>query len=396
MRILVHDYAGHPFQVQLSRELARRGCEVFHLYAGYNTTPRGNLRIGDNDPTLLHIDGVYTRKQLNKYSFFTRWRQEIEYGKLISNRLKSIKPDAVISANTPLDSQRAILNSCKKHNVRFLFWLQDVQGIAAFNLLHNRYSFLGAMVGKYHIRMEQNMLRDSDHVVVIAEDFQPIIEGWGVSKDNISVIPNWAALDEMPVRTKVNHWSVENKLDKKFCFLYTGSMGLKHNPALLLQLAKHYNDIEDICIVVISEGLGAQWLLDQKESLSLNNLILMDFQKYEEIPDVLGSADVLVAVLTSEASEFSVPSKVLSYLCANRPVLVSIPTDNLVAKIIEEYQLGYAVAPMNISGFIKAADDLVENPEIRNRYGNNARAYAEKYFDIEKIGDSFLRILCPK
>ena len=109
------------------------------------------------------------------------------------------------------------------------------------------------------------MLRDSDHVVVIAEDFQPIIEGWGVSQDKITVIPNWAALDEMPVRTKINHWSLESKLDNKFCFLYTGSMGLKHNPALLLQLAKHYEENEAICIVVISEGLGAQWLLEQPD-----------------------------------------------------------------------------------------------------------------------------------
>jgi len=30
MRLLIHDYAGHPFQVQLSRELARRGHSVTH------------------------------------------------------------------------------------------------------------------------------------------------------------------------------------------------------------------------------------------------------------------------------------------------------------------------------------------------------------------------------
>ena len=32
MKIIVHDYAGHPFQVQLSRRLASRGHEVLHLY----------------------------------------------------------------------------------------------------------------------------------------------------------------------------------------------------------------------------------------------------------------------------------------------------------------------------------------------------------------------------
>jgi glycosyltransferase involved in cell wall biosynthesis len=393
---MIHDYAGHPFPVQLSRELARRGYEVFHLYFGYNLTPRGNLEIEDHDPAGLQIEGLYTKDPYNKYSFFTRWRQEIEYGKLLSEKIRKIKPDVVISAQTPLDSQREILNSCKKFDVRFIYWLQDVLGLAAYNLLHERYSYLGSMVGKYHIRMEKNLLRDSDHVVLIAEDFQPIIEGWGVSRDKITVIPNWAAMDEIPVRPKVNQWSMEHQLDTKFCFLYTGSMGLKHNPELLIRLAEHYKDKENICVVVISEGLGAQWLLEQKESLSLNNLILMGYQDYEEMPDVLGSADILVAVLTSEASEFSVPSKVLSYLCAQRPVLVSIPKDNLVAKIIVDYQLGCAVPPMDINGFFNAAHDLIQHPDLCEMYGKNARAYAEEYFNIEKIGDSFERLIQPQ
>jgi hypothetical protein len=31
LRVVVHDYVGHPFQVHLSRELARRGMDVLHL-----------------------------------------------------------------------------------------------------------------------------------------------------------------------------------------------------------------------------------------------------------------------------------------------------------------------------------------------------------------------------
>ena len=47
LRILVSDYSGHPFQVQLSRELARRGHEVIHSYSAGFQTPKGNLAIGD-------------------------------------------------------------------------------------------------------------------------------------------------------------------------------------------------------------------------------------------------------------------------------------------------------------------------------------------------------------
>jgi hypothetical protein len=41
MRIAVCDYCGHPFQVQLSRQLARRGHDVLHLHSADFVTPKG-------------------------------------------------------------------------------------------------------------------------------------------------------------------------------------------------------------------------------------------------------------------------------------------------------------------------------------------------------------------
>ena len=75
MRILIHDYSGHPFQVQLSRELARRGNAVLHLYNGSNpTTPKGAVskRDGDGAPVTGQsfvpraVFGAYVRHLLNE------------------------------------------------------------------------------------------------------------------------------------------------------------------------------------------------------------------------------------------------------------------------------------------------------------------------------------------
>ena len=50
MRISIVDYAGHPFQAQLSRKLAERGHDVLHLYFGQAITPRGMLTPTAEDP----------------------------------------------------------------------------------------------------------------------------------------------------------------------------------------------------------------------------------------------------------------------------------------------------------------------------------------------------------
>ena len=57
-RILVHDYSGHPFQVQLSRSLAARGHVVLHLHSSKFQTPKGPLQRRADDPASLLIEGV--------------------------------------------------------------------------------------------------------------------------------------------------------------------------------------------------------------------------------------------------------------------------------------------------------------------------------------------------
>ena len=67
-------------------------------------------------------------------------------------------------------------------------------------------------------------------------------------------------------------------------------------------------------LVVVSEGRGADWLAEQGRNEPA--LRLLPYQPYDRLPEVLASADVLIAVLEPEAGAFSVPSKILTYLCA--------------------------------------------------------------------------------
>ena len=50
MRILLNDFSGHPFPVQLSRELAHRGHTVLHTWCASFLTPHGALGKMPGDP----------------------------------------------------------------------------------------------------------------------------------------------------------------------------------------------------------------------------------------------------------------------------------------------------------------------------------------------------------
>jgi glycosyltransferase involved in cell wall biosynthesis len=105
--------------------------------------------------------------------------------------------------------------------------------------------------------------------------------------------------------------------------------------------------------------------------------------------DVLASADVLVALLENDAGPFSVPSKILNYLCAGRPVLLSAPGDNLSVRVLGRAGAGECVPAGDEEAFVEAATRLRNEPNRRAELGNAARRYAESSFNILGIADRF-------
>ena len=396
MRIVVHDYAGHAFPTSLSRALAARGHEVVHAFASSLQTPRGDLvsKPGDS-PTLLFkeipMDPDYTRY---KYSFRRRRNMEVRYGKEVAKFITGWKPDAVLSGNTPTETQEPISRAATAGNGRFYYWVQDFYSLAVDQILRRKIPVAGAWIGAWYRHLDRRQFERSSKIIAITGDFSPILSReFGVDASRISVVPNWALIEEIPSLPKDNAWSRRHALHDKFVYLYSGTIGMKHNPALLLELARKHAANPDVRVVIVSEGIGAEWLRKEAAAASLTNLLILPYQPFADLPSVLASGDVLVGILEEEAGTFSVPSKTLSYLCAGRPLLLAIPLDNLAARITRDHQAGLTVPPGDMAGFLEAAGQLHESPEMRATFAKNARAYAEATFPIEKTAAIFDEIL---
>jgi glycosyltransferase involved in cell wall biosynthesis len=274
-----------------------------------------------------------------------------------------------------------------------VFWLQDVYSLAMRNHVRERIPVVGDSLGRTFEWLERRLLRQAGAVVVITEDFVPLLRAWGIPDDACVVVENWAPLDEVDVLPRDNAWSREHGLASKRVALYAGTLGLKHDPSLLVALARATADDPDVAVVVVSEGLGADWLREQRDRLALTNLHLLPYQPWDRMPEVFATGDVVLALLEPEAGVFSVPSKVLSYLCAGRPIVGAMPPENLAARSIERAGAGVVVAPGDTAAFVAAASSLLADAPRRLAAGAAARAYAEETFDIDRIADRFESLL---
>jgi colanic acid biosynthesis glycosyl transferase WcaI len=384
MRCLIHDFAGHPFQVQLSRELAARGHRVTHAFPTGLPGPKGRLQKSDSDPDRLSICSIPLSGGFRKYSASRRFVTQRKYAQDLKTLMTEHKPDVVLSGNTPIDVQSELLWYCRRNNIGFVHWVQDVYCHAIEFFLRRKFKGFATPLSMPFRNLEKSVVNRSNSTVVIAPAFKTLLTEWGVSGDKIQTIENWAPLDEMPLFPRRNTWAVEHALEDKPVFLYSGTLGLKHRPDLLYDIAK---TLGNACkVVVISEGVGRDVL---EKMPRLDNLLLLDFQPYDRLPEVLASADVLLATLEADAGQFAVPSKILTYLCAGRPLLLAAPQANLAAAVVERSHGGIVVDSNDMAAWIAAATKLCVDEGLRAKLARNARYYAEETFDIKKIGSAF-------
>src|SRR5262249_31117342 len=153
-----------------------------------------------------------------------RRQADLLYGRLASRKIASFAPDVTISGNTPLEAQSSILRHTHRAGSAFVFWMQDFYSLAAARILGQKLPVLGHAVGAYYKHLEASLLRRSDGIVVISDDFRRAVRALGAPAETTDVIRNWGALDELPLRPKDTAWAREHGLAGKFVFLYSGTL----------------------------------------------------------------------------------------------------------------------------------------------------------------------------
>jgi colanic acid biosynthesis glycosyl transferase WcaI len=391
MRINLHDYSGHPFQVELSRYLASQGHEVLHGYATQYITGHGNLVVGPDDPATLRIEGLRAERPLLKYDPVGRTRFELSYAKAWQEQLDREDFDVVVACNVPMFALSRMRRYFARRRQPWVLWHQDVYSLGVGDEAGRRLPGPLANLARHRIeRVEQAQVRAADRVVAIGDSFVAQYRAWGLPTDHVRVIGNWAPVGDLRPGQRDNAWTRRlNIPSEPVRLLYAGTLGRKHNPRLLLDILDGVQARGvDAILLVCSEGIGADDLAEAAGSRP--DVRLLGFQPSAEFSDVLASADAVIALLEPDAAQFCVPSKVLSHMCAGRPTIALMPESNPSAGDVRSTG-GYVGVPTT-AGAQGAAEWLATtctDPAALARIGSASRSFAETHFDVARIGAQF-------
>ncbi|MCW2786459.1 MAG: glycosyl transferase family 1 [Marmoricola sp.] len=391
MRLLVHDFSGHPFQLELSRELASRGHQVTHSYCPAWVSGKGRIHTEPGDT--LVIEPVGPSEPIAKDKFLKRFVVEARLGFQLLAQVRRTRADVAMLSNAQIPTLVVFAFGMMLLRKPWVLWHQDVYAVAVKAFAADKLGRGFRVIAETFTIAERWTSRRAAAVVVIADSFVAVHEEWGTA-DKTTVIPNWAPLDEIVPVPRKNAWSAEQGLDDTQTLLYSGTLGLKHNPGLLVGVAAAVREAgTPVHLVVVNEGPAEAVLRAEAARLDVP-LTLLPFQPYERLSEVLGSGDILVVLLEQGAGAFSVPSKTLSYLCAGRPILGLMPAENLASQLVGD--VDGLVLPPNADSLPAAATWVVSvlaDDGEQARLGKQSRALAEREFALKGCADRFEEIL---
>lgn len=235
-------------------------------------------------------------------------------------------------------------------------------------------------------KMVDKIYKKSTRILTSSRGFINPIQARGVSIDKIEYWPQYPESIYQPVQVNQN----ENTLlpqDGIFNITFAGNIGYAQGLSVLVETAilLKSNSVK-VRFNIIGDGRYKNELINLIElSSTIEYFNFIDRKAPSEIPKYLAVSDVaFISLNNAKVFEYTLPSKLQSYLACGVPILAS--ANGELSNIIIESQAGLCSSAGNPNDLAKNITTLMNYSiqDLKNM-GTNGLKYSERYFDKNKL-----------
>jgi len=262
--------------------------------------------------------------------------------------------------------------------VPFLFEVRDLwpEFAVAVGVLKNRFLI------RLSEFLERFLYRHADRVLVNSPGYIESVLARGARF--VELVHNGADPDMFTPQSTGDGFRHEFRLDDRFIAMYAGAHGLSNDLGIVVQAAAHLRNREDIKIVFVGDGKEKPALMQQVQTLGLDNVTFVPSQPKNRMAEVLAAADVCIAILKPiDLYRTTFPNKVFDYMAAGRAVVLAI--GGVIQDVIEHEGAGLAVAPGDPVELAAAITRLADNPDLTKTMGKSGRVAVEARYNRIKF-----------
>jgi len=239
---------------------------------------------------------------------------------------------------------------------------------------------VGAMADSPLIRglekLELFLYRRATTIVALTHSFKANLIRRRIAADKIAVIINGVDLWRYGPRPRdaqlTHHWG----LAKRFVVGYVGTHGMAHGLSNVLDAAEKLRDRPEITFLLVGSGAERKQLITDAQTRELSNVVFMEPQPKEKMPEVWSLCDVaLVHLRDSPVFRDVIPSKIFEAMGMGLPVLMAAPAGE-ASIMLEAAGAGLSVAPEDPEALALAVALLHDDPALRQTLATQSLAAA--------------------
>ncbi|HET8798745.1 MAG TPA: glycosyltransferase family 4 protein [Thermoanaerobaculia bacterium] len=301
----------------------------------------------------------------------SRFVENLTFGITSAIALLRARCDAAYLNSWPLFATGLTALVLGLRGVPFVVSVQDVYPESLFAQRRRGAGVVGSLLR----RVDRAIARRAAAVIVLSRGFAEIYErDRGVDRERVYVVPNWIGASPLEPDAEAGRAfrSARGIPDDAIVVAYGGNVGVAAGVEQLIEAFRFLDG--RFRLVVAGSGSRAAACVALARSIASERIHFVDPWPTEMTATVLAAADLLALPTAGAQSAVSVPSKLLTYLLADKPILAIARADSEIARVLEESQAGVCAPPADPRAIADAIRASIAAP-VRG-----GRAYALRHF----------------
>ncbi|MCQ8897730.1 glycosyltransferase family 4 protein [Limnobacter humi] len=287
------------------------------------------------------------------------------------------KPALVFAVLQPLPVGVMLLWVAKLRGFKLIFNVQDLHPDVVIDL--------GLVRNPVVIRllkwMERKAYAGADALAVICDGFKQHVRSHGAVQP-VAVIPNWIDVDEIhPDPAAGAAFLTSHGLNpNKPVVLYAGTIGHVSGAQVVIDAARQLPGVQWLFV-----GEGPVLADLKRQAHGMSHIYFLPFQPRAQLNAVQNCAALSLVSLLPGKGTYSVPSKVLGYMAAGKPVLASVDANSETARLVDDAECGWVVPAGDANALAQAVQQLLGDPSAAGRMGLQGRLYLETRYSRRAV-----------
>ncbi len=368
---------GSTRSYEFSKRMVKDGHKVYVLTSDWqNKLPNLNFEISGVK--------VYASKipYSNKMGFMTRIFVFIRFIFFILFKARKLKFDIIYASSTPLTVAIPALLLKKIRKAKLIFEIRDIWPELPIAMKALNSKFLIYLAEKLEIITYNN----SEKIVALSSGMKKALDS-KINASKICVVTNLCHNESFNVPELKGQ-----EFRKKYSIplnspmiVYSGAFGKINNAAYLIEISKHFLDINpNVKFLLAGNGFQRTEIVQKAKKYNVygENTIIIDYVPKKMMPSLLSASTIASSLFINlKEMENNSANKFFDALAAGKPIMLNY--EGWQYDLLKKQNAGFKIPSNDANKAALLINDVVNNQDRIKKMGISAR-YLSKKFDVNR------------